>query len=180
MNFCTFARATTAVLAVVGAAAAAGDSATATAAESPFTSVKAGKFTLEYKITGADLQARVSYPTKGWLAVGFNPTSMMKNANIIMGALVDGKTVSSDEFGVSDVSHKPDTLIGGKDDIAAAECTQTGGVTTFAFTIPLDSGDPKDVKLAAGTKVKVILAAGATADFKKHHNDDEKTTITLK
>ena len=158
---------------------AANDSAVATAKETPYTTVKAGKFTFAYKVDGANLCARVTYPTKGWVAVGFNPTSMMKGANMIMGALVNGKTVSSDEYGVSDVSHKPDTAIGGKNNILSADCKQANGVTEFSFTIPLDSGDPKDVKLSVGAKVKVIFAAGATANFKDKHIDVEKKTITL-
>ncbi|HMD67644.1 MAG TPA: DOMON domain-containing protein [Chitinivibrionales bacterium] len=160
--------------------AAANDSVAAKTGETPFTTVKAGKFTFAYKVEGANLRAQVTYPTKGWVAVGFNPTSMMKGANMIMGALINGKTISSDEYGVSDVSHKPDTLIGGKNNILAAECTQANGTTTFSFTIPLDSGDPKDVKLVVGAKVKVILAAGANANFKDKHIDVEKTTVTLK
>jgi hypothetical protein len=161
-------------------AGAAQDSAATGAPEAPFQTVKAGKFTFVWKVVGPNLSARVSYPTKGWVAAGFNPTSMMKNANIIMGAAVGGKTVSSDEFGVSDVSHKPDTAIGGKNNILSADCTQANGITTFAFTIPLDSGDPWDVKLTVGAKVKVILAAGPSADFKEHHLDVAKTTIILR
>ncbi len=167
------------ICAAVFLANAAGDSAAATAKETPYTTVKAGKFTFAYKVDGANLRAQVTYPTKGWVAVGFNPTSMMKGANMIMGALVNGKTVSSDEYGVSDVSHKPDTAIGGKNDILSADCKQVNGVTEFSFTIPLDSGDPKDVKLSVGAKVKVIFAAGATANFKDKHIDVEKKTITL-
>jgi hypothetical protein len=155
------------------------DSTAAKAKETPYTTVKTGKFTFAYKVDGADLHAQVAYPTKGWVAVGFNPTSMMKGANVIMGALANGKTISSDEFGVSDVGHKPDTAIGGKNNILAADCTQANGTTTFSFTIPLDSGDPKDVKLVAGAKIKVILAAGPSANFKEHHIDIAKTTITL-
>ncbi len=146
----------------------------------PYSVVKVHKFTFAYKVEGVNLCARVTYPTKGWVAAGFNPTIMMKDANIIMGALVNGKTVSSDEFGVTNVSHMPDTAIGGKNNIVQAECTLDGKFTTFSFVIPLDSGDPKDSKLTAGDKVKLILAAGSSADFKEQHKDHVKTTIILK
>jgi DOMON domain len=179
MALCRLVSTTLWVCAAAFLATAADDSAAAKAKETPYTTVKAGKFTFTYKVDGVDLHAQVTYPTKGWVAVGFNPTSMMKGANMIMGALANGKTISSDEFGVNDVSHKPDTTIGGKNNILAAECTQADGATTFSFTIPLDSGDPKDTKLSVGAKVKVIFAAGATANFKDKHIDVEKKTITL-
>ena len=51
----------------------------------------AGKFSFTYKIDGTNLAGTLTYPTIGWVAVGFNPTRVMNNATIIIGAEVDGK-----------------------------------------------------------------------------------------
>ena len=152
----------------------------ATASKPPaMKTVTTGKFAFNYRIDGANLVATVSCKTKGWIAVGFNPKNVMQNANLILGTVIDGKPVVSDEFGDGMFSHAPDTTIGGKNNIIAGDCTQANGVTTLSFTIPLDSGDPKDTKLAPGSKVKLIFATGATSDIKKKHKDDATTTITL-
>jgi hypothetical protein len=155
------------------------DSSAVKSKEAPMKTVKAGKYTFSYRIDSTNLVATVSCKTQGWIAVGFNPKSVMQNANFIMGSVVDGKAVVSDEFGDNTYSHKPDTAIGGKNNIIAGDCTQADGVTTLSFTIPLDSGDAKDGKLVPGSKVKLIFASGATNDIRKKHKDDTKTTITL-
>jgi hypothetical protein len=150
-----------------------------TYAKTDFTTVKEGKFVFSYKIDGPDLVAEVSYPGAGWVAVGFNPTSMMKGANFIIGALVDGKSVVSDEFGDTKYSHKPDTALGGKNSIIKSKCWVDKGVLTVSFTIPLNSGDDKDVVLEKGKKVKLIFAEGKKPDFRSIHSVIGKTTIML-
>jgi DOMON domain len=141
--------------------------------------VKAGKFTFSYGIDGKNLKGTVSVKTNGWIAIGFNPTNAMKDANIIIGTLADGKPFLSDDFGDELFSHRPDTSIGGTYDILAGDFHQDNGIATMTFTIPLDSGDPKDVKLVPGQKVKLIFSTGAGFDIKKKHKSDAKTTITL-
>jgi hypothetical protein len=161
------------------AAGTAPDSLVTKSKDTTFKTVTAGKFTFSYKIDGKNLVATVSCKTQGWIAVGFNPKNVMQGANLIMGSVVDGKALLSDEFGTDMFSHKPDTAIGGKNNIISGDCTQASGVTTLSFTIPLDSGDPKDAKLVSGSKVKLIFATGATNDIKKKHNNDAAITITL-
>jgi len=141
--------------------------------------VKAGKFTFSYVIDGKNLHGTVSVKTTGWIAVGFNPKNIMQDANIIIGTIQDGKSLLSDDFGDEMFSHRPDTSIGGTYNIIDGDVRQDSGTTTMSFTIPLDSGDPKDSKLVPGEKVKLIFSTGATFDIKKKHKDQAKATITL-
>jgi hypothetical protein len=142
--------------------------------------VKAGKFTFSYVIEGKNLKGSVSVKTNGWVAIGFNPKNIMQDANIIIGTIIDGKPFLSDDFGDEMFSHRPDTSIGGTYNILAGDVKQdSGGTTTMSFTIPLDSGDPKDTKLVPGQKVKLIFSTGANFDIKKKHKDNAKATITL-
>jgi hypothetical protein len=156
-----------------------GQSPSSTQEKTEFVTVKAGKFVFLYKVDGQNLVAKLSYPTSGWVGVGFNPVKMMKGANFFLGTVVDGKAVVSDEFGNSDYSHAPDSTLGGKSDIIAGDVTVDKGIMTMFFTIPLNSGDSKDVVLEKGKKIKVLFAAGKKPNMKIQHNDWEKTTITL-
>jgi hypothetical protein len=148
-------------------------------AKSAFTTINEGKFVFSYKVEGENFVGRISYPTAGWVAVGFNPASMMKGANFIIGALIDGKTIISDEYGDTKYSHKPDTALGGTYSIIDGVCTTEKGVLTMSFTIPLNSGDDKDVVLEKGKPIKVIFAAGKKPDIRSIHSALGKTTIVL-
>lgn len=137
--------------------------------EPEFIRVTVKDFILDYKVENDNLVAKVSYPTEGWIAIGFNPTKKMKDANFIIGCNRDGQEIIDDHFGVNPVSHKADTLIGGKNNLIESSCTEEEGKTTLSFTIPLDSGDEKDGVLKKGKENKVIFAAGKKDDLRKKH-----------
>ncbi len=48
-------------------------------------SIDVDKMKFSWSIDGDKLAASVSGPTTSWVAVGFNPTKAMKDANIIIG-----------------------------------------------------------------------------------------------
>jgi hypothetical protein len=136
-------------------------------------------FTFVYKVDGPNLVASVSCPTSGWVAVGFNPSKIMKDANLIMGYADPEGPVIVDQFGSDTYKHQPDTSIGGRNDIIDANCVEENGMTTLSFTIPLSSGDSKDVVLQKNSKTKVIFAAGKEKDLKKKHYKTARTEIIL-
>jgi hypothetical protein len=141
--------------------------------------VTAGKFTMTYTIEGTNLVASVTAPVTGWIAVGFNPSKMMKDANINIGYADGATSVVQDQFGSGMFSHKPDSALGGKNDLTSASCIEKDGTTTLSFTIPLDSGDKNDTKLVPGQKVKLIFAASTKDDISKKHSITGKTETTL-
>jgi hypothetical protein len=137
--------------------------------------------TLKWKVEGETLKVKVSAPTTGWVAAGFDPSRMMKGANNIIGYVQEGKAEIRDDFGNGLFSHKADTELGGKDDITNRGGKEENGTTEISFTIPLNSGDDKDKPLSAEKTYKVILAAGANdADnFTSKHKKIGKVEIKL-
>lgn len=141
--------------------------------------VKSDSFVFSYRISEKNLVAKVSYPTTGWVAIGFNPGKVMKGANIIMGTRINNVAVLSDEYGTGWFSHKPDTTIGGKNNISSGDCVIDNGVMTILFTIPLNSGDDKDGSIERGKPTKIMFAAGKKNDLKSKHTVVSKTTVTF-
>ena len=118
-------------------------------------------FHLSMNTDGEDLTVELSAPTTGWVAVGFDPSAAMKDANIIIAYVADGQAYLRDDWGSGYTSHEPDTDMGGSDDITDASGFEEDGVTSISFTIPLDSGTPGDKALVPGSAFDILIAYGA-------------------
>ena len=143
-------------------------------------SLTAEKMTFDWSVAGDQLAVKLSAPTKSWVAVGFNPSSKMKDADIIIGYVKKGKVKIVDEFGTAATQHKSDSKIGGQDNVTVVGGSEEGDVTTIEFTIPLYSGDAKDTAIDPNGDTVVILGYGADRDsFRVKHKFRDTVTVNL-
>lgn len=147
--------------------------------EQGFSVANTNGFTLKYKIDGADLHCKLSSETSGWVAVGFNPSSMMKDANFIIGYVNSNTAYIRDDFGVSNTEHDADTAIGGTSNVTLISGSESNGITLLEFKIPLNSGDSKDRPLSNNQTYPIIFAKGSADDFTSYHTGSAISTITL-
>ncbi len=145
-----------------------------------FNSLSADGIVLKWRVKGENLDLVVSAKTTGWVAVGFDPARRMKDANIIIGYVKDGKVFIRDDFGVATTFHKSDVSLKRKDNVLNLSGSESKGITTLEFSIPLDSGDKFDRKLEKGKTYKVLLAYGREDDFSAYHAYRTTAEITLK
>ncbi len=139
-------------------------------------------FTLRWATTGAnELAVELSAPTTGWVAVGFDPDSMMLGANIIIGYVSGGTAFLRDDYGWQPTSHRDDTLLGGTSDVTIDGGSESGGITEIMFSIPLDSGDPYDKPLFVGSGYTILLARGPNGadNFTTQHEFMTMTGIVI-
>jgi len=129
-------------------------------------------------IRGEQAEVTVSAPATGWVAVGFNPTSRMKDADFKIGYVKDGVAFARDDFGTGSTSHGDDTRIGGTADLISFTGTEKDGKTSVTFIFPLNSKDTKDVSLTKGTHT-IILGSSNSDSFTGMHNKIGKTTISV-
>lgn len=137
---------------------------------------------LSWKVEGEWLNVSVSAPTTGWVAVGFDPTGKMKDANIIIGYMKDGDLYIQDDYGSAPTRHQADGNIGGSLDISEPDGSESNGKTEISFRIELDTGDKKDRPLKPGNSYKVILAHGKDGadNFKSYHGRTKRATVKIK
>jgi hypothetical protein len=140
-------------------------------------SVEAGGISLSWEIADGKASFTLEAPTEGWVAVGFHPTRMMKDADLIIGYVEDGEAAARDDFGNWFTSHDADTNLGGSDDLEEIAGSQNGGRTTLRFTLPLDSGDDYDQPLVPGEETEIILAYGDSDDFNSIHSKTASVTV---
>jgi hypothetical protein len=124
----------------------------------------AGGFQICWSNDDETLRIGLVSPGTGYLAIGFDPENRMAGANFILGAVVAGRVIVRDDFGVGPTQHAPDTAGGGTDDILAAAGSEQNGKTYLEFVIPLDSGDPMDKRLVPGETYKILIAFHETSD----------------
>lgn len=132
-----------------------------------------GSFELHWKVSGRTVLVAMVGQTSGWVAIGLSPTSMMRDADIIIG-WVDSKG----RPGILDCfapeltgSHPPDTSFSppGQYSIAEYGGAQAGGATTIEFTRLLNTGDRYDKEFPSNGTLSFIWSIGDSDDYNLHH-----------
>jgi len=104
-------------------------------------------------------------PGLGWIAIAFERNGTFhRGADIIFAYVKNGQLSIYDQYGVGSEIHKSDEDLGGTYDILESAGTESGGMTTVEFRIPLNSGDPFDKVLVPNMNYAVLVAYQATAD----------------
>ncbi|RKZ05736.1 DOMON domain-containing protein [Candidatus Fermentibacteria bacterium] len=121
-------------------------------------------FTFEWLVEDSSntIRVKITAPSTGWVAVGFDPTLVMNEANLIIGYVSGGSVNIRDDFGTGQFSHDADTNLGGTNDVETISGSESGTnvETTLEFRIPLDSGDQYDKALVDGNTYTFIFAYG--------------------
>jgi hypothetical protein len=132
--------------------------------------LEANDINFSWTVEGDQIHVMMSAPTTGWVAIGFDPEVAMSGANIIIGAVKKGKFKVEDHYGDRKRGHSSDEKLGGKNDVLNPSGTETDGVTTISFTLPLDTGDKYDKVIHPQGTSRVMLAYGAGKDsFNTRH-----------
>jgi len=106
------------------------------------------------------LLIRITAPTTGWVAVGFDPSSFMTDANLLIGYVENDTVFLRDDFGTGQVTHDADTNLGGTSDVEIIDGSESSSGTTIEFRIPMNSGDQYDKVLVDGNTYSMIFAFG--------------------
>jgi hypothetical protein len=146
-----------------------------------YTTVETAGVMFKWKISGGNAEFIVHAPTQGWIGVGFDPSNAMKDANFIIGYVEGGELFIEDHFGDGAFSHRPDTELGGTNDIIEYTGKEDSSGTEITFTIPLDSGDSYDTKLEKGREHVILVAYGPdrSDNFKTKHPKRISFSVTL-
>lgn len=134
---------------------------------------------IRWKIAGNRIEINLTAPTEGWIAIGFNPTRGMEDANFILGYVKEGKLFLRDDYGTWFSSHESDESLGGKNDVTAIGGKESDETTEISFSIPLDSGDEYDQVITPGEEHTVLFAYGRKDDFSSIHSFKTKLELTF-
>lgn len=128
-------------------------------------------FTFEWRIVDDEIEATISAPTTGWVAIGFNPTNRMRGATFIIGYVQDGTVHIRHDWGHAPTGHREVTSVGGTSRVTSLGGSEQDGTTELSFRLPLDPGDRFFSPLKAGDDNRVIWAFGRNGanNYTSHH-----------
>jgi hypothetical protein len=123
-----------------------------------------------WRIDGDLIHVKLSAKTTGWVAIGFEPEKAMQGANIIIGAVKNGKVRIEDHYGDRKRGHSKDEKLGGENHVLNPQGMEEDGVTSISFSLPLDTGDKWDKAIDPSKAGRIMLAYGRGRDsFKAGH-----------
>jgi len=136
---------------------------------------------VRWRVEAPRLRVVLEAPTRGWVGIGFKPDLKMQGANFIIGYVRGGEVFIDDHVGTHKDKHGADMKLSGTRDVQLVGGTEVDGRTRLEFTMPLDSGDPRDKPLAPGERVPLLLCYGDQDNVTRVHTieAEAKGDITL-
>lgn len=122
-----------------------------------------GNYELQWTSDIENIYIAVKAKTTGFVSIGIQPGTTMKDADIVFGFVKDGKAQVFDLFSTGSFGpHPPDIELGGTNDIFEFGGKEDGGYTIIEFKRSLKTNDKNDNEIVKGLN-KIIWAYG-TAD----------------
>ncbi len=130
---------------------------------------------LHWTIEDEYLYLALKAPTRGWLAIAWDPTGpIMEGEDILIGYIREKELFLQDYYAHTSVSHANDVSLGGRDDVLEASGSEDENFTIIEFRRKLDTKDKFDRPLTRGIHT-VQLAYAPNDDFLTYHG--EKRTV---
>lgn len=124
------------------------------------------------------LHGKVSAPTKGWVAIGFNKHIDLAGTNLIMAAAEKDFFKIEDRYIVAPANHKSILELGGSEGITKGFCRESNGLTEMYFSIHRSVNDKFHHELNEGEYIFILLAYSQEDDFT--HHSTMRTSIQIK
>ncbi|MGA1822720.1 MAG: DOMON domain-containing protein, partial [Thermoplasmatota archaeon] len=139
-----------------------------------------GSFVVHWSINGSMIWMAMVGQSEGWVSIGFEPTTMMKDADMLIGWVDGGGPGLWDTYSTGELGpHPVDTDLGGTDDIIAFNGTESGGFTTIEFIRELTTGDSYDKDIPTTGSLNIIWGLGSSDDPESSHTQRGSGTILL-
>ena len=127
-------------------------------------------FELWWNIDEQYIYIAMKAKTTGWVAMALSSGPAMKDADMVMGFVQDGTVTVIDEYSTGNFGpHRPDSELGGSDDILESAGSEEGGYTIIEFKRKLDTGDTYDNAFSQGEN-SILWAYGQDDQPEQKHS----------
>jgi len=140
-----------------------------------------GNYRLLWSVVGDKLFMAIDAKASGWVAVGFEPSVAMANADMVFGIVdASGAAKCVDAWATGMFGpHPPDVDQGGRDNILSFAGKRSGDRVVFEFSRLLNTGDKFDKVLPATGTVKLIFSYSSSLQFNVKHSKAGSAVIDM-
>ena len=117
-------------------------------------------------------------PSTGWLTIGFNTSTKMQGAYLLMGHILHGKAVVVEHYTLSPGDYRPIHELGGPIQVQHVAGSESARSSTIRFSLPLLPGSKFQRNLSPGQQYTLILAYSQEDDFQ--HHSAMRTSLPIK
>ena len=129
-----------------------------------------GRYEVYWTFESNQMYMAIRAQTTGWVAIGFDPTDRMKDADMVYGWVTAQGAFVLDLYATGvNGPHPEDTTLGGTYDLIEATGRETAGWTTLEFRRNLNTGDTYDNVIPTTGTIPIIWAVGPVDDFTTQH-----------
>jgi hypothetical protein len=118
-------------------------------------------------------------PTQGWVTIGFNNSSGTKDAYLLMGRVVNGKTEVIEHYTLKPGNYKSFEKLGVGSSIRNVTGNEQDKSTLIKFSLPTKSINKYKKELSNGLSYNMILAYSRSDDFQHHSMMRTSIKVTL-
>lgn len=140
-----------------------------------------GNFRLLWEFQGDKIYMAIDAKTAGWVAVGFDPATVMSKSDMIFGLVgAPGNVQAVDAWSTGMFGpHPPDVDQGGSNNILSYAGQRSGDRVTFEFSRLLNTGDKFDKIIPQSGNFKVMWAYGPNLQFNSKHTKAGSASLLM-
>jgi outer membrane protein assembly factor BamB len=139
-----------------------------------------GRYTVHWKNDAKDLYMALEGRTNGFVAIGFEPTQAMKDADMVMGWVSAGEATVLDLYSTGTYGpHPADESLGGRDDILESGGNESGNRTVIEFWRMMNTSDQYDKSLQPGQTIDIIWSMSSSDSPSVRHNVRGESKLAL-
>ena len=134
-------------------------------------SLSGGRYVVHWKNDDENLYMALEGKAEGFVAIGFEPTQAMKDADMVMGWVSRGEATVLDLYSTGIYGpHPPDEDLGGTNDLLEFGGAEADGWTVIEFKRKMDTDDEFDKAFKSGQTVDIIWSMSGSDSLAIRHN----------
>jgi len=130
-----------------------------------------GRYIVHWKNDAETLYMALEGRADGFVAIGFEPSQAMKDADMVMGWVKGGEATVLDLYSTGIYGpHPPDEDLGGTNDLLESGGAEFDGWTVIEFKRKMETGDEFDKPFKPGQTVDIIWSMSGADSLDIRHN----------